>query len=85
MKNEREDEAIEILKNYKFTDLQFLRGHPEGFGQINRLQEDQVSFKFEWVYSHSSFNILQSALLNKQSKLATYIIRDHKFYNQQLR
>ena len=83
--NNREEEAIEILKTHKFSDLQFMRGPAESFMNVLRLGEDQRS----WVVASgdiaNSFNILQVAIERNLPRLAEYILTQHKFYHHQLR
>lgn len=50
-----------------------------------RLDEDQKNFTFASGFIGNSFDILQTAIEQKQAKLAEYIITQHKFYHHQQR
>lgn len=71
---------INFLKEYKLTDLMFLRGSPTEMHMIHRAGEDRVSFT-EHALSDNYLNLLQLAAINGHYELVRYILLEHKIFS----
>jgi len=71
---------IGYLREYKLTDIMFLRGSPSEFLNSHRFGEDRLSL-YDAVIPQSSLNILQLAIMNGQVELAKYLLFEHKIFS----
>lgn len=71
---------IGFLKEYKLTDIMFLRGSPTEFLDTYRIDEDGFSLVHSTI-PWSSLNILQIAVASGHIDLVKYILFEHRIFS----
>lgn len=68
---------IDFLREYKFSDLMFIRGPADEYDYVDIILDQYYTFGSAKIYL-SDFNILQYACLKGMKNVVGYILEEHK-------